>query len=222
MLLNILIVVVVLVVGIGGFVGWANQSGHLVNVNTLSVNKLTNDDINMSELEQVRLNVRTAKVTIEKSDTDSISLQNIVSKNFKISKDNSSINIRQKGSDKHQLEIGKSPVIVIRIKQGLNTVNIHQRNGTLRFNDVAVKDMKVTHVNGSTIADGLSVTHSGEITKKNGKTDLDNLTIPGLAVSVKNGTFKLNGTKKSNSYSDNKANQLSIVSGNGQVGINTK
>lgn len=220
-LLISLITIVVLVGMIVGGIFWINTTNQRFNFNTMSISKLTTKNINLNELDNIDLNIRTAKVIVEESNTNSITLKNVTPHDLTVDSERN-LKISQEKNNKHQLEIGKSAVIIIKSKQDLNSIKVNQLNGEFKIRNLNVNNMEIDHTNGSTIIDNLKLNNGGVINKKNGKTELTDVNIPGLKVNVKTGAFKSNGTKKNNSYNDDHHEQLIINSNTGQVSVNTK
>lgn len=217
----VFIIVICVVIVVSG-ISILNTSDKRVNVNEMSISKLQDKTINIDDLKKIDVKIRSAKIVIKKSNSNSASLKNISLNDYKINSDSGRLRISQKENEKHKLEIGKSTIIVINVKSDLNSIDINQLNGTLQFNNIVTNLMNVNHSNGSTISNGLRIVNNGSIKKKNGKVELNNLVVDGLSVSVKNGAFKLNGKKEKNNYDNNKHNQLLIKNDNGQILVNKK
>ncbi|AKP66154.1 DUF4097 family beta strand repeat-containing protein [Companilactobacillus ginsenosidimutans] len=222
-LLIVLVVLIVIVVAVFGI----QAAGMRANLNTLSIKKVSDQSIELpNELNSVDIKVRTAKVTIEKGNKSEVIIKNKVVGQYKIDSKDNQVSILEQNYGKHQLEIGKSASILIRVKnaQNMNQIKINQLNGTLNLNSLKVNNLSVDHQNGTTLANNLNLPTGGSINKKNGTTNLKNINTPGLKVSVKSGNFELNGRKKASSkhtYTDNSTKQLQINSGSGQVKIST-
>ncbi|WP_125568202.1 hypothetical protein [Companilactobacillus insicii] len=217
----VFVIAICVVIALSG-ISILNTSDKRLNVNEMSISKLKDKTINIDDLKKIDVKIRSAKIIVKKSNSNSVSLKNISLNDYEISSHSGRLRISQKENEKHKLEIGKSTIIVINVKNDLNSIDINQLNGTLQFNNIVVNRMSINHSNGSTISDGLRLVDNGSIKKKNGKVELNNLIVDGLSVSVKNGSFKLNGKKEKNNYDDNKHNQLLIKNDNGQIMVNKK
>lgn len=217
----VFVIAICVVIALSG-ISILNTSDKRLNVNEMSISKLKDKTINIDDLKKIDVKIRSAKIIVKKSNSNSVSLKNISLNDYEISSHSGRLRISQKENEKHKLEIGKSTIIVINVKNDLNSIDINQLNGTLQFNNIVVNRMSINHSNGSTISDGLRLVDNGSIKKKNGKVELNNLIVDGLSVSVKNGSFKLNGKKEKNNYDDNKHNQLLIKNDNVQIMVNKK
>ncbi|MFD1473027.1 hypothetical protein [Companilactobacillus mishanensis] len=220
-ILGVIIVVVVLTLA----VVLISASGNRIDVNSFSVSKLENKTTQVSgDVKAVNLKVRTASVNIKKGTQNKIEFQNIVPDQFEVQVKSGKLNLIQHDYAKHHLEVGKSAAITIVLKNStdIKKLQVDQLNGTLKLNNLTTDNLLINHVNGTTLSNDLNVRDSGKLVKKNGKTSFTKFSSPGLKASVKTGTFKLNGTKKSNDYNDNKDAQFVINSGSGQVSVTTK
>lgn len=226
MLKWILLVVIVLSVLIGGAAWGITASGHRVNVNQMSVAKLEDKTVKLSPgLNELSIKVRTAVVQIKQGSALSLKTENAVTGEYEIHQTGEKLTLTQSHANDHQLEFGRSATITITVPKKLANIHVEQLNGTLRMENVTVGTLMINHLNGTTLMDSVTIVHDGTLTKKNGTTDLKQMTLPGLKMELTNGQGKLNGKKVAGNakvYSDNQADQLVIKSGNGQVSVTTK
>lgn len=225
-MLTVIVVIFIIVIILTGLITWTNSTDRRINVNSFSVSKLTDKEFAISNtVENLSINVRTAKVKITSGDASKVFIKNVSKDQYQIENNNHKLTVFQKNSSSHNLEIGKSPEMLIVIPKRMKNINVEQLNGTLKLDNLDVGSLEINHQNGTTLSNDLKVEKQGTISKKNGKTSLDNLAVSGLKVSVKNGAFTLNGSKKISSnktYDDHQDQGLTINSGSGQVNVKTK
>ncbi|MFC6323640.1 DUF4097 family beta strand repeat-containing protein [Companilactobacillus baiquanensis] len=224
MIKGLLIIFLLAVVFVGLFT-WAEQTDRRINVNNFSVSKLGNRQINLNNVDNLSITVRSTKLKIVSGDVSKVILKNVSKDQYKIDETNNDTRIFEKNADRHNFEIGKSSEIKIVVPKKVKDITIRQLNGTINLNNLEVSQLNIEHQNGTTLANGLKIDELGSIDKKNGKTSLNDINVKGLKVSIKNGGFTLNGTKKISSnetYDDHESNQLRINSGSGQVMIKTR
>ncbi|WP_057895815.1 DUF4097 family beta strand repeat-containing protein [Liquorilactobacillus oeni] len=220
-------IVILLLVG-GGFALWAQKSARRIDVNSLKFEKLQTSSRSLSpQLQNIELKVRTARIFIEEGTKPKVDLENIPASQFKVTAAKQQLIITQKDYFSHRLELGKSATIRITLPAGksLEELSVDQLNGLLKLNKITVQDLTIDHRNGTSLGQNLILKGSGEVKKRNGTTVFNNLAAPGLKVSIKTGTFKLNGQRKAASnqnYDDHQTKQLKIVSGTGQVRVTTR
>lgn len=215
--------IILVLILLGGIIFLINVSGFRFNLNQFSVEKLANSEITVNDetLKNIKLDVRTAKVTFKQGNKAEIRFLNVSNKQFRITQKNG-LSIIQNKSSQHQIEFGKTAEIEIITPKNISKLEIHQLNGTLNLKNIVVDKVLINHVNGTTFASNLTIVKSGTIDKKNGSTTLNKIEVPGLKVKVKTGSFKLDGVTKANSsetYDDGKPNQLQINSNTGQVKV---
>lgn len=221
--ISIVGVIILIVVAV---VGWAMTTNKRVDVNSFSVTNLTNTSQTITNnTKEVKINARTAFIQIQSGDEPKVIFQNVGESQYQVTQKQGVLEISQAASHSHHLEIGRSAMIkVIVPRETLVDLTVAQLNGTLKLTDLSVKQLNINHHNGTTIAKRLTVLNGGAIEKDNGKTELNQLTTPGVRVAVKNGQFKLNGERKAGSgdtYSDDANHQLKINSKTGQVRVTT-
>jgi hypothetical protein len=219
-----IIVVIIIIAAIAGISYGIVSSNYRFDLNKFSMVKLTSSRVRIEQpIDQIKINVRTAKLTIEPGAHPGIEMANVTNGQYQVKQSGNQLVIEQDDHLSHHLEIGKSPVIkLILPKPELEEINVSQLNGTLVFNQITAKELIVDHYNGTTIGNGLSIIEQGTINKHNGTTKLTGAQLPGLKVSVKTGNFTLNGERKAASmhtYDDHHANQLVINSGSGEVSV---
>lgn len=216
----------ILLVLFGLFALWIIVSQRRLNVNTGNLGRLTQQTVTLQSTPQkIRLDIRTARLVIKPGNHCQLSTNNVINNQFKINNSDHQLTLTEAHAAQHQFEIGKTPVITLTVPTKIQQLTVNQLNGTLILNDLTVDSLEINHHNGTTTANNLTLRDSGQLTKENGKTDLRNLTSDGLAVSVKTGQFKLNGTKRAGSkqrYRQPGDHPLTITSGSGQVSVTTK
>ncbi|WP_164507328.1 DUF4097 family beta strand repeat-containing protein [Companilactobacillus furfuricola] len=222
-LLLILIIVVILVVFVFGMI----KANKRLNVNNFSIDSLTSKSVEiLNDTMKLNIDVRTAKVTIKSGSQNTILLSNVVADQYKINQNGDKLMISESDSNSHQMELGKSPTITIVVsKEILDSIDIHQLNGTLNLCDIQVRKIAILHQNGTTEANSLEIIEHGKLSKHNGATNIHDLRSDGLKVTVKNGQFKLNGEKKISSgqtFNENGKHPLTINSGSGQVTVDNQ
>lgn len=217
--------IVVVAVVIGGMVWWANASSHRVNLSQVKVEKLTSTTFTAKhEVKNLAVTVRTAVVTVKAGSEFKVQATNVTNNDYQVKQIGDTVTVKQSQTGNHQLELGKSARIVVTVPSQLTTLSVAQLNGTLKMTTVQVGHLTVTHDNGTTLMNGVTVLKDGTLTKKNGATTLTRMHVPGVKIGVKNGQAQLNGkkvAKQGQTYNDNHAAQLVIMSGNGQVNITT-
>lgn len=217
--------IIVVAVVIGGTVWWAIASSHRVNLSQLKVEKLTSASFTAKhEVKNLAVTVRTAVVTVKSGSQFKVQATNVTSNDYQVKQIGDTVTVKQSQAGNHQLELGKSARIVVTVPSQLTTLSVAQLNGTLKMAAVQVGHLTVTHDNGTTLMNGVTVLKDGTLTKKNGATTLTRMHVPGVKIGVKNGQAQLNGkkvAKQGQTYNDNQAAQLVIMSGNGQVNITT-
>lgn len=223
-LIALLILVAIVTVVIVGLIGWTANTNQRLNVNQFTMTKLETKNMNVAEkINSIDISVRTAAIQVRTGQKANLQLTNVGQKQCQIKQIDGQLSITENNFSKHQWEVGQSAKIILTLPpKTLNHLQIEQLNGTLKLNDLTVKDLQLQHSNGTTIARKLTITGHGELDKHNGRTDLYQLTSDGLDVSVKSGQFKLNGIKKAGSgqrYRENGSHPLIIKSGSGQVRI---
>ncbi|WP_164504755.1 DUF4097 family beta strand repeat-containing protein [Levilactobacillus huananensis] len=201
-------------------------SQHRLTVNTGQLERLTHQTIPLEEQpHQLRLAVRTARVTIRTGTTPAVSLNQVAKAQYKVVNTPDHLSITEPLAHQHQLTIGHTPIITITLPaKRLKHLQITQLNGTLHLHPLIVNTGQITHQNGTTIAKHLTIHQGGQFTKCNGATTLTNLSVQGLQVSVKNGQAKLNGRRiAENHHAYRRAGQHPFIirSGNGQVNLTT-
>lgn len=224
MLLTLLTIIIAFSVITAGLIGWTKATNQRLNVNQFSSTKLVSKDINLTKnIDSIDMSVRTAVVQVKVGPKTNLQLDNVGKEQYQIKQIDGNLSIVEQNSMQHQWEIGASPKIILTIPaKTLSRVQIEQLNGTLKLNDLTVKNLKLQHHNGTTIVRKLTITGHGELDKHNGQTDFYQLKSDGVTVSIKSGQFKLNGIKKASSgqrYRENGSHPLVINSGSGQVRI---
>lgn len=198
-----------------------------LNVNNFSMDSLTSKSVEIpKDLRKLDIDVRTAKVTIKSGSQNTILLRNVAADQYKINQNGDKLMFLESDSNSHQIELGKSPTVTIVVsKEILDSIDIHQLNGTLNLCDIQVRDLAILHQNGTTEANNLKIIEYGKLSKHNGATHIHDLRSDGLKVTIKNGQFKLNGKKKISSgqtFNENGNHPLTINSGSGQVSVDTQ
>lgn len=223
--LILVLILIVLALLLGGISFWTTTSQRRLNVNTLKLQPLTNQRIALTKTpRQLDLSLRTAVVIVQTGQHPGLQLTNVAANQYAISQHDGTLNLTQNQANAHQLEIGKSATITLTLPVGtnLNTLTIHQLNGTLKLNNLTTQQLMIHHHNGSTQANRLTVTGTGRLIKDNGSTTLTQLTSSGLKVAVNNGQAHLNGHRVASShhsYTVAGQHPLTITSGSGQVKI---
>lgn len=201
---------------------WIILSQRRLNVSTGQFGRLTHQTKTFPTAPQtVQLDLRTARLEIRSGTHYQLSMDHVINHQFKITNHQQQLRITEAHATQHQIEIGKTPVITLTVPQNLQRLTVNQLNGTLILNQLTVGTLAISHSNGTTTATDLTLIHGGQLTKKNGRTDLRQLTSDGLRVTVKTGQFKYNGTKRTNSYTQPGEAPLTITSGTGQVRVTT-
>ena len=223
-LLSVLTIVVLVIIVIAGLIGWTTATNKRLNVSNFSITSLTSKQLQLNNNPQkIILSVRTAVVKIQSGKTNQLKLNNVAKSQYHINQGNGQLTITEDNVGKHQMEIGHSPVIILTLtKDVLKELSVDQLNGTLKLNQLTVKNLQLHHHNGATVVHRLTITGEGKLTKDNGQTDFYQLSSNGLEVSVRSGQFKLNGIKKTNSghsYHEAGNHPLIIKSGSGQVRV---
>lgn len=217
--------IIVVAVVIGGMVWWANASSHRVNLSQLKVEKLTSTTFTAKhEAKNLAVNVRTAVVTVKSGSQFKVQATNVTSNDYQVKQIGDTVTVKQSQAGNHQLELGKSARIVVTVPSQLTTLSVAQLNGTLKMTAVQVGHLTINHNNGTTLMNDITVLKDGTLNKKNGTTTLTHMHVPGVKFGVKNGQAQLNGkkvAKQGQTYNDDHAAQLVIVSGNGQVKVAT-
>ncbi|AKP64312.1 DUF4097 family beta strand repeat-containing protein [Levilactobacillus koreensis] len=223
--LGLLLVIILLIVLGGGLIAWANTTHRRIDVTNFTAKSLATKTISLADNpRQLTFDLRTAVLVIQPGSTTTLTLDHVTADQFQIDYSNDSLTVNQKDAQQHHLEIGKSAVLTLTVAHPttLKALTITQLNGTLKLNGLTVNRLAIDHTNGTTLANHLTVTGNGQLTKKNGATTLNDLTTDGLHVAVKTGQFKLNGAKKAGSgqsYHELGQHPLTISSGSGQVQI---
>lgn len=211
-----------LLILLGVFTIWIILSQRRLNVSTGQLGQLTRQTQTLPTAPQtVQLDLRTAHLEIRSGTHYQLAMNHVMTHQFKITNHHQQLRITEGHATQHQIEIGKTPVITLTVPQSLQRLTVNQLNGTLILNRLTVDTLAIKHDNGTTTATDLTLIHGGQLTKKNGRTDLRQLTSDGLKVTVKTGQFKLNGTKRANSYTQPGEDPLTITSGTGQVRVTT-
>ncbi|WP_057877707.1 DUF4097 family beta strand repeat-containing protein [Levilactobacillus paucivorans] len=220
-----LILTIIILVLIAGIIG-ITASQRRFTVTTGRLERLTNQTLPLTtQPRQLHLAVRTAQVTIRTGSTPAITLNQVAKSQYKVEATADRLSITEPLAHQHQLAIGHTPTITITLPTDqVDRLQINQLNGTLKLHALTINTVQITHQNGTTTADHLTVRQGGSLIKRNGATTLTDLITQGLQVSVKTGQAKLNGQRvASNHQSYHQAGQhpLIIRSGNGQVKLTT-
>lgn len=220
-----LILAIIVLILIAGTLG-ITASQRRLTINTGHLEHLTHQTIPLTEQpRQLQLAVRTARVTIRTGSTPAITLNQVAKAQYKVAATAEHLSITEPLNHQHQLAIGHTPTITITLPTNqVDRLQINQFNGTLKLHGLTINTVQITHQNGTTTADHLTVRQGGALIKRNGTTTLTDLTTQGLQVAVKTGQAKLNGQRvASNHQSYHQAGQhpLMIRSGNGQVKLTT-
>lgn len=221
----LLIFIVLALVLIAGTLG-ITASQRRLTVNTGRIDQLTHQTIPLTtQPHQLQLAVRTARVTIRTGASPTISLNQVAKSQYQIKATADHLSITEPLAHQHQLTIGHTPTIVITLPTNqIDHLEVNQLNGTLNLHSLAINTAQITHQNGTTTANHLTLRRGGSLTKRNGATTLTDLTTHGLQVSVKNGQAKLNGRRVASThhtYRQAGQHPLQIRSGNGQVKLTT-
>ncbi|MCL1631934.1 DUF4097 domain-containing protein [Sporolactobacillus sp. CPB3-1] len=219
-----IIIVLLIAVGLVGISYGITLSNNRFDLNKFSMVKLTSKQVELGQsINQIRINVRTAKLTFTTGNSSKIEMTHVANGQYQVKQSGNQLVIEQDDHLSHHLEIGKSPIIKITVpKPEIKEINVSQLNGTLIFNRLTTEKLIVNHYNGTTVGNSLTIAKQGVINKHNGATRLTGARFPGLKVSVKTGKFTLNGAKKASSmhtYDDHHTDQLVINSGSGQVSV---
>lgn len=223
--LILILTLIVLALLIGGLVLWTTTSHRRLNVNTLTVQPLTNRQISLKETpRQLDLTLRTAVVIIQTGQHPGLQLTNVTADQYHLAQNNGTLKLTQAQAANHQFEIGKSATVTLTLPSdtNLSALTINQLNGTLKLNDLTTQQLMIHHHNGTTQANHLTVKGTGRLIKDNGSTTLTQLTSDGLKVAVKSGQAHLNGRRvatSNHSYTVSGQHPLTITSGSGQVKI---
>ncbi|WP_334351552.1 DUF4097 family beta strand repeat-containing protein [Companilactobacillus sp. HBUAS56257] len=218
-----LIVIVSGVLVLGAFL-WTNKTNKRINISTGSIHELKTETLKISDVKTIDLRLRSAIVKIENGTKNEIYLKDVAKNQFIVNNDNKILKVYEDDAQRHQIEIGKTPTIVLTVSNPyLKDVIINQLNGTLKLKNLSIETLSIKHSNGGTFLRNLTINDSSQLIKKNGSTTLSKVKVPGITVSVDNGQFKLNGEKKATSggkYHQGGLSGLVIHSGSGQVILN--
>ena len=156
MLLGVFAIIILIIVIITGLIGWTTSTNRRLNVSDFSLTKLTNKEINLdSNPERINLSVRTAVVKIQSGKTNTLKLINVGNNQYHVNQDDGQLGISEHNADTHQIEIGHSPQIILTLtKRNLQSLKIDQLNGTLKLNNLTVRDLQLHHHNGTPVVRG--------------------------------------------------------------------
>lgn len=223
---KIIIPVLVILVAIaligGALTAWAIGTHRRLNLNHFTTTPLSTQTQTLSQSpKRIRFDLRTAVVRIKPGRTNQLTLTNAGSNQYQTNQTGTSWSLTEKQANRHQFEIGQSPTITLTLTdpRAIQQLTINQLNGTLKLTNLTTHGLSIHHHNGTTLAQDLTLTGAGNLTKNNGQTTIQHLTSNGLAVTIRNGQFKLNGHSAGRHYHQSGHHPLHITSGSGQVSV---
>ncbi|MDR1473087.1 MAG: DUF4097 domain-containing protein [Lactobacillales bacterium] len=177
-------------------------------------------DFNSSEIEKFNIDSGIMDVQIEKGETLHFDIKYIKERKPTIAVKDKTLNFDSKTKDLSNNDKKLNLKITLPTDKEFIDFKLTQSNGEAKIQELKTQSLTIGSGNGDIKIDKLIVTKASSISNGNGSVELNNLTAPGLNISVGNGSISVHGKEAKRKYQEgNQKEVLKITSGNGNIEI---